>query len=70
MTALRSRDPIVVAIERDDDVSQLEDSLAIHYEDETEDEPLPPGLDGALRTIFDDATVDDPTAVARLPASV
>ena len=69
MNALRSRDPIVVAIERDDDVSQLEDSLAIHYENETEDEPLPPGLDGALRTIFDDATVDDPTRpVARLPA--
>jgi len=69
MNALRSRDPIVVATERDDDVSQLEDSLAIHYEDDLEDEPLPPGLDGALRSIFEDATADDATQpVARLPA--
>ncbi len=31
--------------------------------------PLPPGLDGALRSIFDDATADDATQpVARLPA--
>ncbi len=35
-----------------------------HYEDESEDdEPLPPGLDGALRSIFEDANADDATAV-------
>ena len=66
---LRSRDPIVVATERDDDVSQLEDLLAVHYEDESDDEPLPSGLDGALRSIFDDAPADDAASpVARLPA--
>jgi hypothetical protein len=70
MAILQTRDPIVVATERDDDVSQLEDSLARHYEGEFEDEEaLPAGLDGALRSIFENASADDATAVvARLPA--
>ena len=69
MDALRSLDPVVVATERDDDVSQLEDLLAAHYDEEPDVEPLPPGLDGALRSIFEDASLDDAAgSTVRLPA--
>src|SRR5262245_32238125 len=67
--ALVSRDPIVTAIERDDDVNQLRDPLGHHYAASTNDdvEGLPPGLDGALRAIFEDSGAQPVRGSARLP---
>jgi hypothetical protein len=55
MTALRERDPAAVPAELDEDVGQIAISLEQYYRSlprgETE---FPRGLDGALRTIFDE----------------
>lgn len=55
MTRLADRDPVVTTIELDDDVAELGYSLDQYYGTGIE-EPLqlPPGLDGALRSIFED----------------
>src|SRR5918994_2534432 len=55
MTALRERDPVVTDVELDEDVADIEYSLGHYYRDD----PIglgevPPGLDGAIRAIFED----------------
>jgi hypothetical protein len=55
MATLRSQDPVVTNSELDEDVADIEYSLDQYYGRDT-DSPgeLPPGLDGALRAIFED----------------
>jgi hypothetical protein len=53
--ALRERDPDVTWVELDEDVAEIDYSLGHYYRDD----PIglgevPPGLDGAIRAIFDD----------------
>jgi hypothetical protein len=68
LAEVRSRDPAVTLTERDEDVSTVATPLGEHYRAlPGEDEPLPPGLDGALLTIFEDAA--RPEAGPRRPAS-
>jgi hypothetical protein len=72
MRILNERDPLVTAIEHDEDVSGLSDSLDDYYTEEPERgaDPLPPGLDGALRAIFEDfKSPDAPAAAPRKPAA-
>jgi hypothetical protein len=55
ITALRERDPVVTSAELDEDVGDIEYSLDQYYRrggDASGD--LPPGLDGALKAIFQD----------------
>jgi hypothetical protein len=69
MADLRDRDPLVTAVELDEDVGDLELSLGQYYGTAPAGAAeFPPGLDGALRTIFEDSgTPAD--ATARRPAS-
>jgi len=55
MNALRDRDPEVTSSELDEDVAEIEYSLDQYY-GRSVDSPgeLPPGLDGAIRAIFED----------------
>ena len=55
MAAIRDRDPVVTAADLDEDVAEIEYSLGHYYRDDP-DLPgdVPPGLDGALRAIFED----------------
>ncbi len=55
MNALRDRDPEVTSSELDEDVAEIEYSLDQYY-GRSADSPgeLPPGLDGAIRAIFED----------------
>jgi hypothetical protein len=72
MRALADRDPVETADEPDEDVSQLPYSVDDFYSDSSPDEELfPRGLDGALRTIFEDLSSpqDAPPEVPRIPAS-
>jgi hypothetical protein len=72
MKDLGERDPLVTAADPDEDVSQLSYSVEDYYRDsEPEDEQFPRGLDGALKTIFEDLDVPDdaPPDVPRKPAS-
>jgi hypothetical protein len=55
MTALRERDPEVTNVELDEDVADIEYSLGHYYRDDTIGlGDVPPGLDGAIRAIFED----------------
>ena len=56
MAALNQRDPEVTVTENYEDVSELTGSLEEFYcnADDVSDDPLPPGLDGALQAIFED----------------
>jgi hypothetical protein len=55
MAALADRDPVVTAVELDEDVGQLGYSLEDYYRQQTgEPAAALPGIDGALRTVFDD----------------
>ena len=55
MAALRGRDPLVTSTDLDEDVSDIEYSLGQYYgTDSSSSGDLPPGLDGALRAIFED----------------
>jgi len=56
LATVNDRDPIVTTIEHDEDVSSLAASVEDYYhvQSVTGEDLLPPGLDGALRTIFDD----------------
>ena len=55
MAVLRQRDPEVTSTDLDEDVSDIEYSLGQYYgRDSAGTGDLPPGLDGALRAIFDD----------------
>jgi hypothetical protein len=55
MNTLRDRDPDVTSSELDEDVGEIEYSLDQYY-GRSADSPgdLPPGLDGAIRAIFED----------------
>ncbi len=55
MTVLRDRDPVVTNVELDEDVGEIEYSLGQYYRDEAIGlGEVPPGLDGAIRAIFED----------------
>jgi hypothetical protein len=54
MSALRDRDPLVVDEELDEDVGEIQYTLEQYYGSSTSGDDLPPGLDGALRSIFED----------------
>jgi hypothetical protein len=55
MRELASREPLVVSTERDEDVSAIHLSLEEYYKSyPAESEPGAAGLDGDLRSIFDD----------------
>jgi hypothetical protein len=51
---LADRDPPVTEVDPDQDVGQLPYSLEEYYRPAPAAEEFPPGLDGALRTIFED----------------
>ncbi|MGH7535693.1 MAG: putative zinc-binding metallopeptidase [Gemmatimonadales bacterium] len=53
MTALREHEPVVTDASLDEDVAEIEYSLGHYYRDDPPAGDLPPGLDGALRAIFD-----------------
>ena len=60
LAALRERDPVVTHVDLDEDVAEIEYSLGHYYRDN----PLglgevPPGLDGAIRAIFEDLGVGE-----------
>lgn len=73
MQDLNERDPLVTTTERDEDVSSLNSSLEDYYHapPDADEDPLPPGLDGALRAIFEDyGSPEDPaTDAPRRPAA-
>jgi hypothetical protein len=55
MAVLKGRDPVVTSTELDEDVSDIEYSLGQYYgRKATGGGDLPPGLDGAIRAIFED----------------
>jgi hypothetical protein len=71
MAMLRERDPVVTTVELDEDVADIEYSLGHYYRDEAIGlGDVPPGLDGAIRAIFEDlggareATAQEPLAPA------
>ena len=69
MASCNAREPLVKATERDVDVSEIPVSLEQYCgEPEEPDEGWPPGLDDALRAIFEDFGAPD-DAGARRPAS-
>jgi hypothetical protein len=60
MTALADREPLVTAVDLDEDVQGLGYSLDQFYKGLTSVRgELPPGLDGAMRTIFEDLASQD-----------
>ena len=69
MAVVNARDPAVTLTEQDEDVSDLPGSLDDYYRGAAAagDAKLPPGLEGALQTIFEefDAPEDSPSAVPR-----
>jgi hypothetical protein len=72
MQEVRDQEPLVTALDLDWEVSNITDSLAEHYRSLafTESEVPPPGLDGALQTIF--TRLSEPTdskQVQRLAAA-
>lgn len=72
MTALRDREPLVTATETEDEVGWLPDTLQEFYREAAIlPEEMPRGLDGALRTIFEDVDegVDQRSPTSRQPAS-
>jgi hypothetical protein len=64
MNALRERNPEVTSSELDEDVGEIEYSLDQYY-GRSSDSPgdLPPGLDGAIRAIFEDLGGSDTPAL-------
>jgi hypothetical protein len=74
MADLIGRDPVVTSDDLDEDVSEIAYSISDYY-DALEDlgEPIPAGLDGALRSIFEDLGEPEagaPADAPRAPASV
>jgi hypothetical protein len=66
---IRGREPLVVDDELDEDVGEIAMSLEELYGDVGGKEELPPGLDGALRSIFDeDVAGEEPAPAAPLLA--
>jgi hypothetical protein len=73
MQALADRQPLVTADDLDQDVSALPYSIEEYYRQCTSAETqFPPGLDGALRTIFEDLDVPEDAAsdIPRKPAAL
>jgi hypothetical protein len=63
MEALADREPLVTAVELDEDVQGLPYSVDQYYKGLSPDRAeLPPGLDGALRTIFEDLAREEETS--------
>jgi hypothetical protein len=72
MARVNQLDPLVTQIEHDEDVSGLTRSVEEYYhEPDSEQNSFPPGLDGALRTIFEDygRLEDASTDAQRRPAA-
>jgi hypothetical protein len=71
MAALKERDPLVTDTELDEEVGELAYSLDQYYHEAAPaSAPFPPGLDGALRTIFEDlGPPEDASADRWLPAA-
>lgn len=71
MAALANREPAVTAADRDEDVGQLSYSLEHYYQGlSLPAADLAQGLDGALRSIFEDLGVpEDASKARRRPAS-
>jgi hypothetical protein len=60
MAAIRDRDPVVTDADLDEDVGEIEYSIDQYYLDAAASaSDLPPGLDGALRAIFEDLGGDE-----------
>lgn len=60
MAAIRDREPVVTAADLDEDVGQIEYSIDQYYLDAAASAAdMPPGLDGALRAIFEDLGGDE-----------
>ncbi len=72
MTELGGQEPLVSAVELDEDVGELSVSVDQYYHTAVQDsEELPAGLEGSLRAIFEDfghAEISNPE-VKRIPAS-
>jgi hypothetical protein len=69
MAEVRDAEPLVVDDELDEDVGEIGMSLEELYTGYAGKEELPPGLDGALRSIFDeDVAGEDPVPAAPLLA--
>ncbi|HEX5387880.1 MAG TPA: hypothetical protein VFW66_14345 [Gemmatimonadales bacterium] len=69
MGGLADRDPLVTAAELDEDVGELTYSVGKYYEKFAVESPeLPPGLDGALKAIFEPRG-DDPHDAQLRPAA-
>jgi hypothetical protein len=66
MRELADRDPPVTAVERDEDVGELPFSLEDYYRAAPAAAEFPPGLDGALRTIFEEAGAPAAALIRRL----
>lgn len=73
MATLNECDPPVTTTDHDEDVSSLTTSLGDYYRSglTADNDPLPPGLDGALRTIFDEISPSShhPSDARQLPAA-
>jgi hypothetical protein len=72
MAELRTREPEVTDIDPDEDVGTFDSSLEDFYREyEVDNEDLPHGLDGALRSIFEDLghPEDMTTTAPRRPAA-
>jgi hypothetical protein len=60
MAAIRDREPVVTAADLDEDVGEIEYSIDQYYLDAAASAAdMPPGLDGALRAIFEDLGGDE-----------
>jgi hypothetical protein len=71
MEALADREPLVTAVDLDEDVQALPYSLDQYYEGLAVDRAeLPPGLDGALHTIFEDLEDETSSENVRQSASL
>lgn len=69
LSVLRDRDPVASEEELDEDVGELTYSVEEFYRSQAAGPfDFPPGLDGALRTIFDDLQLGKPTGESQ-PAS-
>jgi hypothetical protein len=72
MAELREREPLVTSVDLDDDVQDLPMSVEDFYAKLAfQDGPFPPGLDGALRAMFEDLGEPEKSdvSVPREPAS-
>lgn len=72
MAVLRDRDPVFTEMDHDEDAREMQRSVEEFYREESAagEAPLPPGLDGALQTIFEDfgRPEDRSSEAPRLPA--